>query len=182
MKNLDIAYLGGGCFWCTEAVYKSLKGVISVTPGYSGGHSENPTYQDVASGFTGHAEIVRIEYDPDLITFENLLDVFWDIHDPTMLNRQGNDIGSQYRSIILYTSENQKIKVYDSLETVVRLGKFNKNVVTEIKPFQNFYPAENYHRNYYINHPNELYCQLVIYPKLAHFQENHFEKIKTPNR
>jgi peptide-methionine (S)-S-oxide reductase len=156
----DIAYLGGGCFWCTEAAFQLIPGVSNVTPGYAGGHLENPTYKAVCTGTTGHAEIVKIEYDPSLVTYQKLLDIFFKIHDPSTPNRQGNDIGPQYRSIILYASEDQKQTALPFLE----------NTVTELVPFTMFYEAEPYHHNYFNKNPNQAYCQFVIRPKLDKMQ------------
>lgn len=159
--------LGGGCFWCTEAVYQTLKGVISVESGYSGGFVKNPTYEQVSSGNSGHAEVVQIKFDTNKISLEKILDVFWKVHDPTTLNQQGNDIGTQYRSVIFYTnkkqkeiSEKSKLKAYKSQ----LWGK--APVVTEITAFTTFYKAEEYHRNYYLNNPDKSYCVYVIDPKI----------------
>jgi peptide-methionine (S)-S-oxide reductase len=156
----DQAYLGGGCFWCTEAAFQLIPGVSTVTPGYAGGHLENPTYKAVCTGTTGHAEVVKVEYDPHFITYQDLLNVFFQIHDPTTPNRQGNDIGPQYRSIILYASEDQKQTAQPFLE----------NTVTELVPFTMFYEAEPYHHNYFNKNPNQAYCQFVIRPKLDKMQ------------
>jgi peptide-methionine (S)-S-oxide reductase len=155
-SNIETAYFGGGCFWCTEAAFQLVPGVIKVTPGYAGGHSQNPTYEDICTGTTGHAEVVEILFDQDLVSYQKLLKIFFKIHDPTTLNRQGNDIGAQYRSIILYTSDTQK-------QTAT---PFLANTVTELVPFTIFYQAEPYHHNYFKNHPDEAYCQAIIKPKL----------------
>lgn len=164
----EIAVFGGGCFWCTQAIFSRLKGIKSVTSGYAGGTMENPSYYDVSTGETGYAEVIKIEFDPKTISYENLLEVFWEIHNPTTLNRQGADIGSQYRSIIFYTTENQK-----RLAEKSKQQKTNKGfkVVTEVKPLINFYSAEAYHQKYYENNPDVPYCQLVINPKLTSFQK-----------
>lgn len=165
-KENEVAILGGGCFWCTEAVFKMLKGVLSVTPGYAGGSTDDPTYMRVSKGDTGHAEAIKIEYDPDLISFETLLTVFFATHDPTTLNRQGNDVGTEYRSIILYTSPEQKRvaeKFITELNASIAEGK---PIVTEVKPLGKFYEAEQYHRDYYAKNQDQPYCQIVINPKL----------------
>ncbi len=166
----EIAVFGGGCFWCTEAVYQELRGVISVMPGYAGGTKENPTYEEVSSGNTGHAEVIKIEYDPLQISFRDLLTVFFATHDPTQLNRQGNDVGTQYRSIILTTTEEQK----NEAEAFIK--ELGSDVVTELKPLQKFYEAEKYHQNYYRQNSAEPYCQIVISPKLAKLQKD-FERL-----
>jgi peptide-methionine (S)-S-oxide reductase len=152
----DFAYFGGGCFWCLEATFQLVPGVTHVTPGYAGGTLKNPTYEQVSTGTTGHAEVVKIDFDPTQITYEQLLKIFFKVHDPTTPNRQGNDIGPQYRSIILYTNDKQK-QIAQSFLT---------NTVTELVPLDVFYEAESYHHNYYQNHPDQAYCQLVIRPKL----------------
>ncbi len=176
MKNKQIAIFGGGCFWCTEAIFKMLKGVISVTPGYAGGTMENPSYYDVSEGNTGHAEVIRIEFDPAAIPYQDLLEIFFHTHNPTTLNRQGNDIGPQYRSLILYTNSQQKKIAAATLEK--KSGEFNGPIVTEIKPLDKFYPAEDYHKNYYEKYPFEPYCQVVISPKLQHLREKYSAKLK----
>ncbi len=157
--------LGGGCFWCTEAVFQYVDGVVDVTPGYAGGTSDDPTYREVCRGGTGHAEVIQVEYDPGTVSLEKLLEVFFSTHDPTTVDRQGNDVGSQYRSIVLYNSEEQGARVEEFL---ARIGpEYDRPVVTEVKPLDAFYPAEEYHRNYYSKNPNQGYCQVVIAPKLA---------------
>lgn len=176
--NKEIAVFGGGCFWCTEAVFSELRGVISVMPGYAGGTKKSPTYQEVSSEKTGHAEVTRIEFDPAKISFEDLLTVFFATHDPTTLNRQGNDVGTQYRSIILYSNENQK------KQAEVFINKLNEEentgkVVTEVKPLEKFYQAEEYHREYYERNKNQPYCQLVISPKLKKLKERFVELLKS---
>lgn len=162
----EVATLGAGCFWCIEAVFQRLKGVKSIMPGYSGGIIENPGYQEVCSGTTGHAEVVQLFYDPTVIAFQDLLEVFWATHDPTTLNRQGADVGPQYRSAIFYHSEEQRVIAEDFKQMVEKAGIYDKPIVTEITAFSNFYPAESYHHNYYDNHKNQPYCQFVISPKL----------------
>ena len=166
MEKLDSAILGGGCFWCLEAVYTRLEGVKSVVSGYAGGNVENPTYEQVCTGETSHAEVVKINYDPIKTSFETLLEWFWRCHDPTTLNRQGSDIGTQYRSVIYYENENQKSKANKSKKDVDSSGIFENPIVTEIHPLDIFYPAENYHHNYYKNNPDAGYCTYIIRPKL----------------
>lgn len=167
----EIAIFGGGCFWCTEAVFKMLKGVISVMPGYAGGAMENPSYEDVSSGATGHAEVIRIEYDPVQISFETLLTVFFATHDPTTPNRQGADVGTQYRSIIFYTSEEQKTEAEKFIEMLNQLSNKGGTIVTEVKPLEKFFDAEEYHKDYYAKNPLQPYCEVVINPKLRKVQE-----------
>jgi peptide-methionine (S)-S-oxide reductase len=166
--KLETATLGGGCFWCTEAVYQMLPGVKSVTSGYAGGTQENPTYKEVCSGKTGHAEVVQIQFDPSQTSFEKILETFWDVHDPTTLNRQGLDVGTQYRSIILYSSEAQKSAAERSKAAAQK--QFNKPIVTEIVPLRKFYKAEDYHQDYFRNNPNQPYCSMVIRPKVEKFE------------
>lgn len=176
MPNLEIAVLGGGCFWCTEALFASLKGVVSVVPGYAGGQTANPTYQQVCGGVTGHAEVIKIEFDPSLVKFEDLLTVFFATHDSTTLNRQGADVGTQYRSVILYTSQDQKLASEKFIKDLDADG--GKPVVTEIKPLTEFYVAENYHQNYYENNKDQPYCQVVINPKLEKLRDRFKQLIK----
>ncbi len=168
--------LGGGCFWCTEAVFSKVKGVIEVKPGYAGGHLPNPTYEEVCSDTTGHAEVVNIKFDPKVISFKEILDIFFDIHDPTTPNRQGNDVGSQYRSIILYRNEEQRRIAEETIREVE--AKIGKKVVTELKPFEAFYEAEEYHHRYFERHPNQPYCRVVISPKVKKFMTHFPEKLK----
>jgi len=163
-ERTEYATFGGGCFWCIEAVFERLEGVRSVTSGYTAGMKENPTYEEVCTGRTGHAEVVQIEYDPAVIRYEDLLDVFWKAHNPTTLNRQGADIGTQYRSIILYHNEEQRKAAEQSREKAARL--FSDRIVTEIEPLKKFYRAEEYHQDYYNKNPYAGYCAVVIRPKL----------------
>ena len=160
------ATFGGGCFWCLEAVYDQVDGVDSVTSGYAGGTQPNPTYEQVCSGRTGHAEVVQLSFDPDKIGYEDLLEIFWKAHDPTTLNRQGADVGSQYRSIILYHDEAQREAAQESKRKLEASGRWKSPVVTEIKPLEAFYAAEEYHQGYYANNPETGYCRVVIAPKL----------------
>jgi peptide-methionine (S)-S-oxide reductase len=165
----QLATLGGGCFWCLEAFYETFEGVKSVVSGYAGGHTPNPTYKQVCTGETGHAEVVQIEFDPTRITYEQLLDIFWEIHDPTTLNRQGNDVGTQYRSAIYYHDEAQKKAVEKSLAAARK--KFDQPITTEVAPLKQFYPAEEYHQDYFRRNPNQPYCAYVISPKLQKLQK-----------
>ena len=175
----DTATFGTGCFWCTEAIFEQLDGVKSVVSGYSGGTTENPTYKQVTTGQTGHAECVQIAYDPAVISFDELLEVFWQTHDPTTLNRQGADVGTQYRSAIFYHNEEQKQKAEKYKEELNKSGAFNNPIVTEITPFSVFYKAENYHQQYFENNENSNpYCQIVIRPKLDKFKKVFKDKLK----
>ena len=176
--NMETATFGGGCFWCTEAIFKSLKGVEGVTSGYSGGRMKDPLYSDVCSGETGHAEVVQIVFDPSVISFRELLEVFWSTHDPTTLNRQGADVGTQYRSVIFYHSEEQKEIAERHKKELNDENVFGKPVVTEISPFKKFYKAEDYHQDYFRNNSTRAYCQFVIVPKLKKFKEIFSEKLK----
>jgi peptide-methionine (S)-S-oxide reductase len=167
-KQTEVATLGGGCFWCTEAIYQMLPGVKSVTSGYAGGTTENPTYKQVCTGNTGHAEAIQVEFDPQRISYEKILETFWEAHDPTTLNRQGNDVGTQYRSIILYSSEAQRIAAEKSKAEAQK--RFSAPIVTEIVPLKKFYKAEGYHQDYYRSNPNQPYCRAVIRPKVEKFE------------
>jgi len=169
----ETAVFAGGCFWCTEAVFGIVKGVRSVTPGYTGGSTKNPTYEDVSGGTTDHAEAVRIEFDPAVVSYDTLLDVFWNTHNPTTANRQGNDEGSQYRSVIFYLDDRQKDKAIASRRRQAETGGWENPIVTEILPFKTFHPAEEYHKDYYLNHNDAPYCQYVIQPKLASFRSRY---------
>lgn len=177
-KITESATLANGCFWCTEAVFQQLKGVEKVTSGYSGGHVVNPTYEKVCEKQTGHAEALQIEYDPSVISFDELLEVFFKTHDPTTLNRQGNDIGPQYRSVIFYENETQKQKAEKYKKALNDNRVYNSPVVTAIEPLTNFYPAEDYHGNYYRNHPSQSYCYYVIKPKLEKLHKVFSDKLK----
>jgi len=170
-SNTDTAVFGGGCFWCVEAIYVELKGVISVTSGYSGGSVENPSYRQVCTGTTGHAEVCQIIYDPSVISFDKLLEVFWTVHDPTEVNRQGNDVGTQYRSVIFYTSTTQRELAGHYKEKLNKENTFDKPVVTEISPLKVFYKAEDYHQDYFANNGNAPYCSIVIAPKVEKFRK-----------
>lgn len=176
--GLDTATFGEGCFWCTEAFFQQLKGVKKVVSGYSGGDVANPTYQEVCTGTTGHAEVSEIIYDPSEISYDMLLQAFWESHDPTTLNRQGNDVGPQYRSVIFYHDKMQQEKAEAYKKKLNAAGAFSGPIVTAIEPLKNFYPAENYHQDYYENNPNQPYCQLVIRPKLEKFRKVFKEELK----
>jgi len=178
-KKLETATLAGGCFWCTEAIFKRLKGVEKVTSGYSGGEIENPTYEQVSSSRTGYAESIQIEFDPKVVPYEKLLEVFWATHDPTTPNRQGSDIGTHYRSVIFYHSEEQKRKAAASKGKQEKLGRFGDKIVTEIVPFSSFYPAESYHQNYYeANRHSNPYCTIVIDPKIRKLMREFGDSVK----
>jgi len=177
-SKTEIAILGGGCFWCTEAVFKMLRGVISVAPGYAGGNIPNPTYEQVSAGDTGHAEVIRIEYDPTLVSYHTLLTIFFASHDATTLNRQGNDVGTQYRSVIFYTSDTQRDEAEQFIKELDSSEKSGGPIVTEVVPFTAFYPAENYHKNYFERHKDAPYCEIVINPKLEKVQKEFAELIK----
>jgi peptide-methionine (S)-S-oxide reductase len=177
----DTATFATGCFWCTEAVFQELKGVLKATSGYSGGHVANPSYEQVCSGETGHAECLQIIYDPKVISFDELLEVFWEAHDPTTLNRQGNDEGTQYRSAIFYHNEEQRQKAEHYKEQLNKSGAYSNPVVTEITPFTKFYAAENYHQDYYRLHGSQPYCTFVIRPKVEKFEKVFKDKLKTKN-
>ena len=167
MAKLESATLGGGCFWCLEAVFSRLEGVKSVTPGYSGGNIQNPTYEQVCTGETGHAEVVRIDYDPKIINYKTLIDWFWRSHDPTTLNRQGGDIGTQYRSVIFYQNDAQKTRAQQAKKDADMSGMYENSIVTEISELPEFFPAEDYHFEYYNKNQNAGYCNYIIRPKLA---------------
>lgn len=173
-KN-EIVVLGGGCFWCTEAIFKMLKGVVSVVSGYAGGHTENPNYDKVCMGNTGHAEVIQVEFNPAVIPFKDLLDVFFHLHDPTTLNRQGADRGTAYRSIILYMSEEQRLEAEGLIRDLV--GEFKDPIVTEIKPLDKFYEAEDYHKDYFARNIEQPYCEVVISPKLSKLREKYSERL-----
>jgi peptide-methionine (S)-S-oxide reductase len=177
-KNTEQATLGGGCFWCTEAVFLEMEGVEKVVPGYSGGHVKNPAYREVTTGRTGHAEVVQITFNPQVTTFSEILEVFFKTHDPTTLNRQGNDVGTQYRSAIFFHNEEQK----QIAEKVIALFEeekvYNDPIVTEVTPFDSFYLAEDYHHNYFARNKNQPYCQFVVAPKVEKFRKIFKEKLK----
>jgi peptide-methionine (S)-S-oxide reductase len=177
-KNLETATLAAGCFWCVEAVFDDLRGVESVESGYSGGHTINPTYQQVCSETTGHAEVVQLKFDPNVISFKEILQVFFAVHDPTTLNRQGNDIGSSYRSAIFYHSDEQRRVAEEVIKEVEAEGVYDNPIVTEVTPFDKFYIAENYHQEYFANNPNQPYCAAVVAPKVAKFRQKFVSRLK----
>jgi peptide-methionine (S)-S-oxide reductase len=178
VRETEIATLGGGCFWCLDAVYAELEGVKSVVSGYSGGTVKNPTYEQVCSGTTGHAEVVQIEFDPRVIAYDDILTVFFSIHDPTTLNRQGADLGSQYRSVIFYRDDRQKQTAEKKIEEVELSTALHRPVVTELVPFEAFYKAEEHHQEYFERNPGAGYCRAVIAPKVSKFREHFKEKLK----
>jgi peptide-methionine (S)-S-oxide reductase len=178
MERLHAATLAGGCFWCTEAIFKRLKGVERVTPGYSGGFVERPSYEQVSTGETGHAEAVQIEFDPAVISYEQLLDVYFHLHDPTTPNRQGADIGPQYRSAIFYHDDEQRKIAEKTKERMEKSRMYRDPIVTEVVPFEQFYPAESYHENYYETHKLNPYCRIVIDPKITKLYKEYKEVIK----
>lgn len=181
-KNTAQATFGAGCFWCTEAVFLNVKGVSQVVSGYAGGKVKDPTYQQVSNGNTGHAEVTQITYDPTVITYEELLEIFWNTHDPTTLNRQGADVGTQYRSVIFYQTEEEKKTAQAYKAQLEKSGIFKQSIVTEISPLENFYVAENYHQNYYELNPNQGYCQYVIRPKVEKFRKQFADKLKAEDK
>ncbi|MBI2013288.1 MAG: peptide-methionine (S)-S-oxide reductase MsrA [Candidatus Colwellbacteria bacterium] len=172
------ATFAGGCFWCSDAVFRMLKGVKSVVAGYSGGEAESPTYEEVSGGVTGHHEAIQIEYDPDKVSYKELLDIFWASHNPTQSGGQGNDIGSQYEAAILYHNEEQKRLAENSKKALGESGKYKEKIVTEILPYKNFYKAEDYHQNYYSKNPSAPYCKVVIDPKVAKIKAEFGDKLK----
>jgi peptide-methionine (S)-S-oxide reductase len=177
-KELEKATLGGGCFWCTEAVYLELKGVVDVKPGYSGGHVKNPEYNDVCSGTTGHAEVIQLTFDPEVVSYSQILEVFFMTHNPTTLNRQGNDVGTQYRSVIFYHSEEQKKTAEKVIELFESEKVYEKAIVTEVTKFDKFYVAEDYHINYFARNKTQGYCQYIVVPKLEKFRKVFKDQLK----
>ena len=178
MLNTDTATFGGGCFWCIEAIFQQMNGVIAVASGYSGGQREHPTYEQVCSGTTGHAEVVQVIYDPSKVSYPELLEVFWGVHDPTTLNRQGADVGTQYRSVIFYHNEMQHQLAEEYKQKLDKSGAFNDPIVTEISPAKPFYKAEKYHQNYYNKNGGQPYCSIVIRPKVEKFKKVFANKLK----
>lgn len=179
--NTDTATFGAGCFWCVEAVFQQLDGVLKVSSGYSGGHVAHPTYEQVCSKKTGHVEVVRIVFDSEKISFDELLEVFWKTHDPTTIDQQGNDRGPQYRSVVFYNSEQQKQTAEKYREELDKSGAWPNPIVTSIEPLKNYYEAEDYHQNYYNSNPNQMYCRYVIQPKLEKFEKVFKQKLKKAN-
>lgn len=176
-EEKDIATLGGGCFWCLEAIYDDVQGIEEVESGYAGGNTENPTYEEVCTGRSGHAEVVQVHFKTDIISYGEILEIFFNIHDPTQLNRQGNDVGTQYRSVIFYHSYEQKEKAEEMIALLQKVYK-NNPIVTEIVPFKAFYRAEDYHQNYYQNNPTQPYCNFIIAPKISKFRQEFDFKLK----
>jgi peptide-methionine (S)-S-oxide reductase len=175
-----LATLGGGCFWCLEAVYDQVKGVKSVESGYMGGDRPNPTYEAVCTGTTGHAEVIQIHFEPEVITYRNLLEIFFGIHDPTTLNRQGNDIGTQYRSAIFYHSPEQEAIANEVIRTLTEEKLFDNPIVTRVDPASTFYIAEDYHQEYFVRNPSQPYCTYLIHPKVAKFRQHFADRLKRP--
>lgn len=174
----EVATFAGGCFWCTEAVFKRLKGISEVIPGYSGGKPENPLYEQVSTGATGHAEAIHLTFDPDIISYDKLLDIFFATHNPTTRNQQGGDIGTQYRSVIFYHSDEHRQKAAQKIQELEKAKKFSSPIITEVSPFSAFYKAENYHQNYYDNNPLKPYCQIVIDPKIRKLIEQYSSDVR----
>jgi len=174
----ETVVFGGGCFWCMEAVFQMLRGIESVDSGYAGGKTVNPTYEEVSTGKTGHAEVVRVIFDPEIIKLNDLLAVFFTTHDSTTLNRQGSDIGEQYRSVIFYSNEGQKQSVQNFIKQLTEDNTFSKPIITEVLPLKNFYLAEDYHKNYYKNNPDQAYCQVVINPKISKLRQKYLKLIR----
>ena len=179
MNTHEVAVFGGGCFWCTEAVFLMLKGVTKVESGYAGGTVPNPTYQQVSRGDTGHAEVIRIEYDPRIVAYRTLLTIFFASHDATQLNRQGNDVGTQYRSVLFTTTDSQKEEARRFIEELQHSSSEGDPIVTQVEPLTTFYPAEDYHQNYYAQNKNQGYCQVIIAPKLEKVQKEYAELLKS---
>jgi peptide-methionine (S)-S-oxide reductase len=177
-EQREIATLGGGCFWCLDGIFRDLKGVEKVESGYAGGTTKNPSYRDVCSGMTGHAEVVQVTFDPSVISFRDILGVFFTIHDPTTLNRQGADVGTQYRSVILYHSESQRHAAEQAIGELTAGKVWDTAIVTQIEPFTVFYPAEQYHQDYFAQNPEQPYCQVVIAPKVSKFRKKYLDRLK----
>jgi peptide-methionine (S)-S-oxide reductase len=179
LPRTDVATLGGGCFWCLEAVYQELRGVEKVESGYSGGHVTNPTYREVCSETTGHAEVVQVTFDPDVVSYRDILEVYFTIHDPTTLNRQGADVGTQYRSVIFYHDDEQRRVAEAVISDLESEGLWRDPIVTEVVPFDEFYVAEEYHQDYFRNNGFQPYCQVIIAPKVAKFRKQHLDRLKS---
>jgi peptide-methionine (S)-S-oxide reductase len=178
MATHEIATLGGGCFWCIDTIFRELEGVEKVESGYAGGRMPNPTYRDVCSGMTGHAEVVQVTFDPSVLSFRDLLGVFFTVHDPTTPDRQGADVGTQYRSIVLYHSDEQRDTTKQVIEELTRNKVWDGPIVTQVVPFTTFYSAEKYHQEYYAQNPNQPYCQIVIAPKVAKFRKKYLDRLR----
>jgi peptide-methionine (S)-S-oxide reductase len=179
MENLETATLAAGCFWCVEAIFDDLKGVEDVVSGYSGGHTENPTYSQVCSETTGHAEVIQIRFDPTVTSFKEILQIFFTVHDPTTMNRQGNDVGTSYRSVIFYHSDEQKRVAEEVIAEFTAEGIYDNPIVTEVTAFDKFWPAENYHQEYFANNPSQPYCAAVVAPKVAKFRQKFLSRLKS---
>jgi len=177
----EVATLGGGCFWCTEAVFSGLKGVVKVEPGYSGGTIANPSYEQVCMGRTGHAEVAQVTFNPEVISYKEILEVFFTVHDPTTLNRQGADVGTQYRSVIFYHNSEQRVVAEHVIKGITAAGIWDAPIVTQVEPLKAFYKAEDYHQKYFENNPRQQYCQIVIAPKVRKFREHYRERLKVGN-
>jgi peptide-methionine (S)-S-oxide reductase len=181
-RQMEVATLGGGCFWCMEAVFNELEGVEKVESGYSGGATAYPTYEQVSTGATGHAEVVQINFDPKAISFEEILEIFFAMHDPTTLNRQGSDVGTQYRSVIFYHNDEQKATAEQVIKKIAEAKIWDSPIVTQIEPFKAFYKVEDYHKDYFKKHPRQPYCRLVITPKIAKLREHYHKKLKMQDK
>lgn len=181
-RQMEVATLGGGCFWCMEAVFSELEGVEKVESGYSGGATAHPTYEQVSTGTTGHAEVVQINFDPKVISFEEILEIFFAMHDPTTLNRQGSDVGTQYCSVIFYHNDEQKATAEQVIKKIAEAKIWDAPIVTQIEPFKAFYKAEDYHKDYFKKHPRQPYCRLVITPKIAKLREHYHKKLKMQDK
>ena len=177
-RQIEVATLGGGCFWCMEAVFSELRGVEKVESGYSGGAPADPTYEQVSTGKTGHAEVVQVNFNPKVISFKEILKIFFTMHDPTTLNRQGADVGTQYRSVIFYHNDEQKATAEQVIKEITEAKIWNAPIVTQVEPFKAFYKAEDYHKDYFKEHPEQPYCKLVIAPKIAKLREHYHKKLK----
>ena len=177
-RQIEVATLGGGCFWCMEAVFSELRGVEKVESGYSGGALADPTYEQVSTGKTGHAEVVQVNFNPKVISFKEILKIFFTMHDPTTLNRQGTDVGTQYRSVIFYHNDEQKATAEQVIKEITEAKIWNAPIVTQVEPFKAFYKAEDYHKDYFKKHPKQPYCKLVIAPKIAKLREHYHKKLK----
>jgi peptide-methionine (S)-S-oxide reductase len=178
MGKTELATLAGGCFWCMEAVFDDLNGVLSVESGYTGGHIPNPTYRQVCSEVTGHAEAVQISYDPSVISYKDILNIFFSVHDPTTLNRQGNDVGTSYRSAIFYHNDEQKAAAQEVIRKLTAQQLWSDPIVTEVTKFDKFYIAEDYHQEYFANNPDQPYCRVVVAPKVAKFRKQYYDRLK----
>ncbi len=177
-SNQKIATLAGGCFWCIEGAFSQVKGILSATSGYMGGQSKNPNYEQICTGKSGHAEVVQLVFNPKVISYQDILEIFFTLHDPTQLNRQGNDIGSQYRSAIFYHDENQKSSALNIINTMTESAMFDREIVTQLCSVDTFYSGENYHQNYFNNNPESQYCQAIVSPKLAKFRQTFVNRLK----